>query len=172
MAVDPGAALPGAPALLHILELLEQGQPLQAQALTVQSMKATHQCVLNNGNWKLGWPLTGLQDPLARRKFAGSATELELMANFVHAKEEVVNKIFAKSHRFPKCCRLDRHGDSAKLCLFECLGKQLGFELGRQSKISLRSSFLSCLYSFVQAFGRLYLPLRGPKTRRGNLAIY
>ena len=76
----------------NILELLEQGQPLQAQALTVQSMKATHQCVLNNGNWKLGWPLTGIQDPLTRRKFAGSATELELMANFVQAEEEVEKK--------------------------------------------------------------------------------
>ena len=76
----------------NILELLEQGQPLQAQALTIQSMKATHQCVLNNCNWKLGWPLTGIQDPLARRKFAGSATELELMANFVQAEEEVEKK--------------------------------------------------------------------------------
>ena len=52
-------------------------------------MKAVHQAVLNNGSWKLGWPLTGIQDPLAHRKFAGSASELELMADFVRAEEEV-----------------------------------------------------------------------------------
>ena len=75
--------------LANVLELLDQGQALQAQALTVQSMKAVHQAVLNNGSWKLGWPLTGIQDPLARRKFAGSASELELMADFVRAEEEV-----------------------------------------------------------------------------------
>ena len=51
-------------------------------------MKAVHQAVLNNGSWKLGWPLTEIQDPLARRKFAGSASELELMADFVRAEEE------------------------------------------------------------------------------------
>ena len=78
--------------MANILELLDQGQGLQAQALTVQSMKAVHQCVLNNGSWKLGWPLTGLQDPLSRRKFAGSASELELMADFVRAEEEVEKK--------------------------------------------------------------------------------
>ena len=76
----------------NVLDLLDQGQSLQAQALTCQSMKAVHQCVLNNGSWKLGWPLTGLQDPLQRRKFAGSAAELELMADFIRAEDEVEKK--------------------------------------------------------------------------------
>ena len=76
----------------HIVRLLDNGQPLRAQTLSVQSCKACHQACLSGGQWRLAWPFTGLPDPLSRRRFAGSASELEVMADWIKAEDEIEKK--------------------------------------------------------------------------------
>ena len=76
----------------HIVQLLDDGEPLRAQALAVQSCKACHQACLSGGQWRLAWPFTGLPDPLSRRRFAGSASELEVMADWIKAEDEIEKK--------------------------------------------------------------------------------
>ena len=40
----------------------------------------------------MAWALTSLSDPLRRKKFAGTATELETVADWVKAEEEIEKK--------------------------------------------------------------------------------
>ena len=72
-----------------VMELLETGDVTRAQALLGQSMKAKWQVALNNGNWRVAWPLTGEPDPLSRRPFAGTEAELEIASGWVKALDEL-----------------------------------------------------------------------------------
>ena len=40
----------------------------------------------------MAWALTGLPDPLSRKRFAGTAAELEAVADYVKAEEELDKK--------------------------------------------------------------------------------
>ena len=78
--------------IMHVIELLDRGETMRAHALACQSAKAFHQVALSGGQWKVAWALTGLPDPLTRKRFAGTATELEAVADFVKAEEELDKK--------------------------------------------------------------------------------
>ena len=73
---------------MEFLELLDHGHVRQAHAQVVQNSKAIHQMV-NDNDWKVAWQMTGLVDPLSRKKFAGTAFEREVCADFVRAEDEL-----------------------------------------------------------------------------------
>ena len=60
--------------------------------MAIQSAKAFHQCSADLGNWKVAWAYFGVVDPLARKKWAGTARELEVMADWIKTEEEVEKK--------------------------------------------------------------------------------
>ena len=71
-----------------VMELVETGDVTRAQALLGKSMKAKWQVALNNGNWRVAWPLTGGPDCLSRRPFSGTEAELEIASGWVRALDE------------------------------------------------------------------------------------
>ena len=78
--------------MMNIIEHLDNGDIAQGTALACQSSKAIQQCALQQGNWKVAWGFTGLHDPLTRRTFAGSLEELEVVADWLKAEEEIHQK--------------------------------------------------------------------------------
>ena len=72
-----------------ILDKQLRGHPDQAAMLTVQSLRAVHQVVIDEGNWSVAWLLTGLEDPFARRKFGGEEESLETIAAFLKASQDL-----------------------------------------------------------------------------------
>ena len=72
-----------------ILEKQLRGHPDQAAMLTVQSLRAVHQVVIDEGNWSVAWLLTGLEDPFARRRFGGEEESLETIAAFLKASQDL-----------------------------------------------------------------------------------
>ncbi len=75
--------------LSELFMLMDSGKYEEAQALTVQCMKASHQAMLDEGSWKLAWHLTTLRDPLSRQQFGGTERELEAIASYSRALEEL-----------------------------------------------------------------------------------
>ena len=67
--------------------MLEAGRSRQAHAQLIQNAKSVHQMVLDGGSWRVAWQLCGLQDPPSRRRFAGSAYEQQICADWVRAEE-------------------------------------------------------------------------------------
>ncbi len=76
---------------MELIELMDAGEMRQAHAQAIQNSKSIHQFRLSNG-WKVAWNFCGLQDPLSRKKWAGSATELEICADWVAAEELIEKK--------------------------------------------------------------------------------
>ena len=72
-----------------ILEKQLRGHPDQAAMLTVQSLRAVHQVVIDEGNRSVAWLLTGLEDPFARRRFGGEEESLETIAAFLKASQDL-----------------------------------------------------------------------------------
>ncbi len=77
---------------MELIELMDAGEMRQAHAQAIQNSKSIHQFCLSNGSWKVAWNFCGLQDPLSRKKWAGSATELEICADWVAAEGLIVKK--------------------------------------------------------------------------------
>ena len=67
------------------LETLLKGKSEQAAMQLVMLLRATHQCSLDGGNWKVAWLLTHMADPLDRPRFGGEAQDLEVIASYVRA---------------------------------------------------------------------------------------
>ncbi len=72
-----------------IFEEIDGGRPRVARARAVQALKALRQVALDNGAWKNAWPLTGLVEPGKTRKFGGSERELEIVASYNRALDEL-----------------------------------------------------------------------------------
>ena len=69
----------------EVLETLLKGKSEQAALQLTNLLRATHQCSLDGGNWKVAWLLTHLADPLDRPRFGGEAQSLEIIASYVRA---------------------------------------------------------------------------------------
>ena len=67
------------------LETLLKGKSEQAALQLTMLLRATHQCSLDGGNWKVAWLLTHMADPLDRPRFGGEAQDLEVIASYVRA---------------------------------------------------------------------------------------
>ena len=66
---------------MELIELMDAGRMREAHAQASQNSKSIHQCVLSGGNWKIAWNFCGVQDPLMKKRWAGSAAELEAVAD-------------------------------------------------------------------------------------------
>ena len=73
----------------HVLKLLLAGDSKGAALQAVLNLRALRQARLNDGSWKVAWLLTHLPDPLQPRRFAGSEEDLELVAGYTKAMEEL-----------------------------------------------------------------------------------
>ncbi len=65
----------------------------EAQALTVQCLKATHQARLDEGEWAMAWHLTTLRDPLQKVRFGGTEKELETIASYARSVAELETRM-------------------------------------------------------------------------------
>ncbi len=74
---------------LQVLQLLENGQIQQATALLCQCAKSKWQAALHRGDWRVGWEHTALQDPLAKRRWAGTARDMEVSADWLKACDQI-----------------------------------------------------------------------------------
>jgi hypothetical protein len=74
---------------------LDRGRPLTAQCLLTQSMKAVHQCVLDDGAWTNAWLLTGIEDPYLRTRWGGSETEMEVVSSYNKVLDELERRTAA-----------------------------------------------------------------------------
>ncbi len=77
---------------MELIELMDAGRMREAQAQAIQNSKSIHQYVLSGGNWKIAWNFCGLQDPLMKKRWAGSAAELEVVADWVAAEDQIDKK--------------------------------------------------------------------------------
>lgn len=73
----------------HILKKLLNDDPEGAALMTVLTLRCLHQTALDGGNWELGWLITTLKDPLARKKWGGEAQDLEAAADYLRAVQDL-----------------------------------------------------------------------------------
>ena len=84
--------------LLHeILRLMLKNRFEEAALQTVLSLRAVHQCSLDNGRWDLAWLLTHVEDPFQRRRWGGETQEVEVVAAYVKALEDLEKTRFFDS---------------------------------------------------------------------------
>jgi len=79
--------------LAQCFQRLDEGSYLEAQALLVQGLKATHQAAIDNGSWDNAWLLTTLPDPLRRERFGGEEEELEIIAQYQRAVKDLEDRV-------------------------------------------------------------------------------
>ncbi len=77
---------------MELIELMDAGRMREAHAQAIQNSKSIHQFVLSGGSWKIAWNFCGLQDPLMKKRWAGSAAELEVVADWVAAEDQIDKK--------------------------------------------------------------------------------
>ena len=63
------------------IELMDAGRRRETHAQANQNSRSIGQYVLSGGNWKIAWNFCGVQDPLMKKRWAGSAAELEAVAD-------------------------------------------------------------------------------------------
>ena len=76
-----------------VYEYLRAGNSDAACAQVVQNMKSKLQCVLQGGDWTTAWMLTGLPDPLSRKEWAGSQTEMAVISGYMNSLHKLKKKI-------------------------------------------------------------------------------
>ena len=74
---------------LHVLKRQLKGQHKQAAAQNVRNLKALHQVALDGGEWKTGWELTFLPNPLQKQRLGGTAAELEAIGAYQVALDSI-----------------------------------------------------------------------------------
>ena len=77
----------------EVLVLMDSGRVAEAEALVCQCLKATHQAALDDGDWRVAWHLTGLRDPLLRQRWGGTERELETIAAYSKAMEDLATRM-------------------------------------------------------------------------------
>ena len=74
-------------------EFARNGNSEAAAAQLCQNMKSKLQAVLAGGDWQTAWLLTGLEDPLQKREFAGSKTEMAIISNYMSSLSKLRKKV-------------------------------------------------------------------------------
>lgn len=74
-------------------ELLRAGHTDSAAAQLVQNMKSKLQSVLSGGDWETAWLLTGIQDPLSKKEWAGSREEMAIISGYVSSLHKLKRKM-------------------------------------------------------------------------------
>jgi len=78
---------------VSVYELLRAGEVDIATAQVTQNIKAKLQSVISQGDWSTAWLLTGLQDPLQRREFAGSKEEMSVISGYIEALAKLKKRV-------------------------------------------------------------------------------
>ena len=76
-------------ALSELLESLLKGKNNIAGLQAVQLRRAVHQCSLDQGSWKAASLLLAHQDPLERPRFGGEPDQLEKIASYLKAMDDL-----------------------------------------------------------------------------------
>lgn len=79
-------------AVSEALEQLLHGKTKLAGLQLVQLLRGVHQCSLDAGDWRTAWLLLHLPDPVERPRFGGEVQELEVVASYVKALNELERK--------------------------------------------------------------------------------
>ena len=74
-------------------EFARNGNSEAAAAQLCQNMKSKLQAVLAGGDWQTAWLLTGWEDPLQKREFAGSKTEMAIISNYMSSLSKLRKKV-------------------------------------------------------------------------------
>ena len=74
------------------LQLLLQGNVEETALQLVLNLRAMYQCSLDGGSWTSAWLLTYLPDPLEKPRFGGEAQDLEIIAGYLKAMQELEKK--------------------------------------------------------------------------------
>ena len=74
------------------LKPLLEGEPEQAALQLVLNLRSIHQALLDEGQWHTAWQLSHLPDPLGKKKFGGTARDLELIAGYNRSIKELEKK--------------------------------------------------------------------------------
>ncbi len=56
-------------------------------------MKSLHQTAIDQGDWSLSWHLSTLRDPFQRTRFGGSERELEAIASYTRAIDDLEQRM-------------------------------------------------------------------------------
>jgi len=78
---------------IAVYQALRSNRPKLALLQVCQNMKAKHQTLLHNGDWKAGWLLTGIPDPLKAREFAGSPSEMAVISGYLSGMADLHKKV-------------------------------------------------------------------------------
>ena len=73
----------------EILQTVLKGRSELAALQLTQLLRATHQCCLDQGSWQTAWLLMDMVDPLERQKFGGEIQEIEVVASYVRAMQDL-----------------------------------------------------------------------------------
>ena len=76
-------------AVSELLQVQLSGKPNQAALQSVQLVRALHQASLDKGSWRAAALLLAHQDPLERQRFGGEPEQLEQVAWYLKAMEEL-----------------------------------------------------------------------------------
>ena len=79
-------------AVSEILAAQLRGKREQAALQSVQLLRCLHQVCLDGGSWRAGSLLLQHQDPLERPRFGGEASQLEHIASYLKAVQELEKK--------------------------------------------------------------------------------
>jgi hypothetical protein len=79
--------------MCEIFTLMDSGRSMEAQALVCQCMKSLHQTAIDQGDWSLSWHLSTLRDPFQRTRFGGSERELEAIASYTRAIDDLEQRM-------------------------------------------------------------------------------
>ena len=66
-----------------IVKLLDEDKGDQAHAMMVQLMKALEQFAIDHGSWRNAWYYSGMDDPMGKRRFAGTDRETEVISAWI-----------------------------------------------------------------------------------------
>ena len=78
---------------IFVFQLLRQNQPRKAAMQLVRNMRSKHQVLLQGGSWDSAWLLTGQPDPVKRRPFAGTPTQMAVVAGYLGGMAELRKKV-------------------------------------------------------------------------------
>lgn len=76
-----------------VYEYLRAGDPDAACAQVVQNLKSKMQAVLQGGDWSTAWMLTGLPDPLSRKEWDGTQTEMAVISGYLNSLHKLRKKV-------------------------------------------------------------------------------
>jgi hypothetical protein len=77
---------------VELYHCLRQGKHKQALSQLVQNIKSKAQAALDSGDWTTAWRLTTLEDPLQKKAWAGTETEIAVISGYEKALQDIKEK--------------------------------------------------------------------------------